>query len=317
MKTKLAATIFALMMVGTVLTNAPFLASANTPPPPSDAPNGPQYIDGNWTIAGAMSFTNERIYLTGNLTIPVGTSLTLVNTTIYMNSSFDGQFHVEVNGTLNMNDGGDGLTPMNSGDSDASNITSNSTVNYLFWIRPTAVVNIYNSAIQHAGVNAIFPPTDSSGIYIESVNVRIGNCLISDNYHGLIFDSCFPAYFQYNNVSSNNGFGLGIENMTNPFYNITGRSIHDNNIIDNSNDGILLRGFNIGIEIYNVNCSGAGNGQGINIETGGNLTTIIHDSEMWDNYGAAVYMNSDRNIISNVYNLNISENAYGVWAYAN
>ena len=64
MKNKLVATVLALMMVGTVLMNVS-MVSANTPPPPSDIPDGPQYIDGNWTVAGAMSFTDELIYLTG------------------------------------------------------------------------------------------------------------------------------------------------------------------------------------------------------------------------------------------------------------
>lgn len=317
MKSKLFAAVLALMMVGTVLMNVS-LVSANTPPPPSDAPNGPQYIDGNWTVAGTMSFTNELIYLTGNLTIPVGTSLTLVNTTIFMNSSFPGQFHVEVNGTLNLNDGGDGFTPMEAGDSDASNITANNTaINHLFWVRPTATMNVYDSSLQYAGININMPPNNESGVYIRSNNVRIEDSLIMNNNHSLIFDSCFPASFLNNNVSENEGLGLGIGNMTNPFYNITGRSIHDNIFTENGYDAIMLRGYNIGVEIYNVNCTDTNNGQGISIQSGGNLTTIIHDSEMWNNYGAAVYMNSDRNIISNVYDLNISENAYGVWAYAN
>ena len=41
--------------------------------------------NGDYTVAGIETYTNEVIWVTGNITVPVGASLNLVNTTIVRN----------------------------------------------------------------------------------------------------------------------------------------------------------------------------------------------------------------------------------------
>ncbi len=154
MMRKVYAIILSLAMMSVVFMNM-VVSGATAPPPPDDITNGDQFIEGDWVVTTPDDyFENETIYLTGNLTIPAGETLTLVNTTILMNCSFPGQFHIEVEdgGTLIMQDGGDGFMPTEIFDTDASVITTNDTNDEAnLWIRPNAVVDIQNSKIENMG----------------------------------------------------------------------------------------------------------------------------------------------------------------------
>ncbi|MFO7618974.1 MAG: DUF3383 family protein, partial [Thermoplasmata archaeon] len=121
---------------------------------PSDAGEGtPQYHDGDWVVAGSESYTNEIIILKGNLTVPVGTALTLINTTVSMDCSFPGEYHIEVLGTMILQDGGDGIAPIDPTDSDPSIITANNTANRPgFMVRDGATFDAQNSIIEYVGV---------------------------------------------------------------------------------------------------------------------------------------------------------------------
>jgi len=287
------------------------------PPPPSDAVNGIQYIEGDWTVAGSESYTNEVIFLTGNLTIPVGATLTLTNTTILMNTSAAFAYHVEVNGTLVMHDGGDGYTPMDAMDSDSSNITANNTANaHYFWINSGANVQISNSQIHYVGDNTNIPPDTMGGIYITSNNVQIQNSLIADNQHGLIFDSVMPALLQDNNISDNAGIGLAIFNTTTSGFDATG-TISNNNIITNTGAGILISVDTVNLEMFGLNVSE--NGFGVNVVSNGTVTLNVHDCMIWRNDGSSgsgyagfyVMTSNGTSINVTVENNEISENTCG------
>ena len=275
------------LMVGLVFAN---IVSAGDLAPPDDGIDGIQYIVDDWAVSGAETYTDEVIILTGNLTVPAGESLTLVNTTILMNCTTDGEFWINISGTLNMFDGGDGLSPMDAGDSDASVISVNNTgIETLMRVKAGANFNAYNSEIHSVGYMMNAPTFYGAGILIKTNNAVIENCLIADNYCGLIFDSCFPDTLAFNEITRNIGRGLWITNITNPAYNING-VLSDNSILENGGYGALITAPNINIEVFNMNVSE--NSYGLTIIANNSLTANVHHNQVWRNTGGSHTGNS-------------------------
>ena len=174
--------------------------NGGTPPPPDDGIDGLQYIDGDWNVNGSESYTNEAIVLTGNLTIENGGNLTFNNVTLMMNSTSDGQYHIEVlrGGSFYIYD----LDNDNSTTSDASNITSyNTNFEYIFRVRGGSNFSILNSELHECGYNG--GGFNGIGLYIETNNTRICNCLISRNYVGLFL---YPSSSSF--LKAQNGFPM-------------------------------------------------------------------------------------------------------------
>ncbi|MBA3044663.1 MAG: PKD domain-containing protein [Candidatus Thermoplasmatota archaeon] len=312
---KISAILLTLAMVSTVFASVPMVYAKE--------PVQNSVLDQAWTgdqiITPGEIYTNEIIWVTGNITIPTGASLTLVNTTIVMNSSATIRYHIEVQngGALALIDGGDGLAPMDVGDSDPSIITANVTANYNFWIDAGATVSVQNSQIQYAGNNTNMPPDPWSGIFIQSNSVSIQNSLISDCEHALIYDSCFPALLAFNNISNNNGLGVGIGALTNPLYKITG-TISNNNIVNNGGTGLEMHAPDIDVEIFNMNVSE--NNYGINIYGDATSYANIHNNILWRNFGPSdngasaiyVYANETGIVDATVTHNTVIENQCGV-----
>ncbi len=164
MKNKFSALIMSIVMVTVIFANTS-LVLAGTPAPPSDVPDGIQYIDGDWTVVGSESYTDEIIVLTGNLTVPAGATLTLTNTTIQMNCTMIGQYKINVGGNVYLLDGGDGLTPMEAADADASAIiSSNPAFETYLHVMPGAVFDVQNSEVRNVG------RTDINGYLVGGLN---------------------------------------------------------------------------------------------------------------------------------------------------
>lgn len=147
-----------------------------------------EYINGDWDVTGTEIRSNETIILTGNLTIYSGGNLTFHNITLKINCSFDGQYHIEVQdgGRLYIYDNDNN----NKTTSDATVITANNTSNhYLFWVRDNATMIMKNSEIHHCGWDT--SGWNNNGLYIESDNVTIDRCLITEGGSAgiLIFSS--------------------------------------------------------------------------------------------------------------------------------
>ncbi len=166
MRNKFSALIMSIVMVTVIFANTS-LVLAGTPAPPSDVPDGIQYIDGDWVVAGSETYTDEIIVLTGNLSVPVGASLTIVNTTIQMNCTMIGEYMIYVGGNMYLQDGGDGLTPLEVGDADASVITSsNPAFETYMYVDDGAVLDVQNSEIRNVG------RTDINGYLVGGPNVE-------------------------------------------------------------------------------------------------------------------------------------------------
>jgi hypothetical protein len=170
----------------------------------------PQY--GNWDITTPTIARNETITLAGNLI--VRTTLTLENTTIKFNCGYNGQYGIDVlyGGCLNIMD-------LNG---DASNMTSTNQYAYTFRIREGATATIINSEIHKCGYYT--GQIDyRSGLLIESSNVLIKGCAISNNYIGMIFnsiddievDSTYEDSSSIITQISNNGYGVYAIGSTN------------------------------------------------------------------------------------------------------
>ena len=135
-------------------------------------------INGDWNVTGNQVNESEVIILTGNLTIEFGGNLTFKNVTLMMNSSVDGEYHIEVQqgGTFTILD----LDNDNTTTDDGSNITANNTAfEYNFWVRPGSNLTMRNSELHECGFNA--GGFENDGLYINSDNVTIQRCLISYN----------------------------------------------------------------------------------------------------------------------------------------
>jgi hypothetical protein len=61
-----------------------------------------EYNDGDWIILGDETRIFNIIILNGDLSIPAGSSLTLLNTNLYIESFYDGEHTITIDGTLNL-----------------------------------------------------------------------------------------------------------------------------------------------------------------------------------------------------------------------
>jgi hypothetical protein len=147
---------------------------------------------GDWEIIAPTVVTDETINFQGN--IIVSSSLTLINTTLIIECDYDGQYGIDVLS------GGDLIMEDHNGY--ASNVTAANQYAYTFKIRSGAEAEFSNSEIHRCGF-ATDPISDSSGLYIESSNVVIQGCTLSDNYIGLLFNSSnsIDGYFSSENIS--------------------------------------------------------------------------------------------------------------------
>lgn len=203
-------------------------AKAGNPPPPDDLINGTQHIDGDWIINSIESYTNETIFLNGNLTIQNGGSLTFYNVTLIMNNTFNGEFNIEVEagGSLYIYD----LDNNNITSFDASNITSTNPNNhYQFWVRAGSTFIMNYSELHECGWTSF-----EKGFEIETDNLFIFGNEISNNYYAISFMETSNNFICNNNISKNY-IGIYLQEPSS-------KNKIMNNTIYNNDRGIYLSG---------------------------------------------------------------------------
>ena len=206
-------------------------AQAGTPPPPDDGVNGLQYIDGDWNVTTAESYTNETIVLSGNLTIQPSGSLTFKNVTLKMNCTGNGTYHI--NATSGSSFYVYDLDGDNTTTGDNSVITSNypdGKHRFLFWVRAGGNFTMKNSEVHECGYTF---GTDTRGLSIYSDNCIVDSVTITDGFMGLFINHSSPVITN-NTIMNNDYYGLYIYNQSSPF-------IGDNTIKNNAQDGIYIR----------------------------------------------------------------------------
>ncbi|MFW9779956.1 MAG: hypothetical protein ACFFE8_13960 [Candidatus Heimdallarchaeota archaeon] len=220
---------------------------------------------------------NESLALNGNLLIKGNGSLTLRGSTLELNSTFDGQYRIEVYR-------GGFLAILNN------SIVTSSDIQETYYLKAAAgsLLSINGSTIMHAG----FASRELSGLYINTDKAQVINSFIRNNYIGLTLNNV--AYCTIiNNTFENNYLGILAENADSCLiaYNI---------IRGSSNFGILLnKSRNITLNqnhIYNI--VGEPGADGITSSesgTTGSMAVGIH------------LMNSSENLIIN----NVIDNIIG------
>jgi PKD repeat protein len=272
------------MLVVSLMVGNSFIVMAGSAPPPSDGVNGLQYIDGNWNVNTAVTLTNEVIVLTGNLTVQGGGSLTLVNTTVYMNCTSDGEYHIEIMnaGSLILMDGGDGVTPNEAGDSDFSLISVyDTTFRTYFWAWSGSTFTATNSKMQYIGCTG--GDDRNSSMYFQTPNVQIIDCYIDTNGNGLYFDSVFPASLAGTVIDDCDNYGVWLANHTTNGWACNG-VLRDFTVKSAGSRGIMVEARNINIEVANVNVTGCEFGLTVLAETA--ATANVHHCSFWNNWGS-------------------------------
>jgi parallel beta-helix repeat protein len=203
-------------------------ADAASPPPPSDATNGLQYITGDWHVFGSENYTDEIIDLTGNLFIYNGGNLTFKNVELRMNvTSGSPMYRIEIfgGGRFNVLDS-DG-NPQTT--SDASNITDSildydnllynaSDYRYHITVNPGGIIVIINSFIREVGVRS--GTTKQQSFHVDTARVQIIGSHISNSYYPLYVRNNFnPAkrnLLIQDSTVINCDYGITLNNVNHP-----------------------------------------------------------------------------------------------------
>ena len=257
--------------------------------------------EGDWFVNETIVCSSVNIVLNGSLLINESGTLTLENSNLRFNSSFDGEFGVENNGTLRVI---------------SSTIESETSHAYTFISGAGAGLEIRDSEIRDCGYENA--ENRKRGVYTESDGTNITNTTFANNYIALL------VYSDGNNISGNRifsnyaGLALGgsgseierniIENNEIGIGTITGENIRiEHNAIKNSTDTAFTE-FLLNDTVINNNTFVNNTGGGFRIEgKGNNITnnTIIANAQ---NSGLEVISSENARIEGNV----ILGNNYGL-----
>ncbi|MFQ5978853.1 MAG: right-handed parallel beta-helix repeat-containing protein [Candidatus Heimdallarchaeota archaeon] len=159
-------------------------------------------IERYWVIEDKQIVENKPITFEGYILIPNGGNLTLLNVTLRMNSSSDGQYRIEVdNGgslTIEANSTITALNPANQwflkANTGSSVIFRNSTFSYAGW---------------EYGING-----EHAGLWINTEGAQIINCTISQNYVGLYLESSSSSTVSHNTIMNSTEHGIYLNDQT-------------------------------------------------------------------------------------------------------
>jgi len=260
---------------------------------------------GSWLVNETVVCSGEgTIVLNGSLLVNESGNITLEDSVLQLNSSTDGEFGIEVNGSFYVIRS----TIENSSETGKA---------YTFVSNPGARVEIRDSAIHHCGYGS----TDNKimGVYVKSDGANITNTTFAQNQKALM------VYSSNNNVSGNritsNMFGLDVRgsgnlisanvisgNVDQPFYISGENALLENNIIENSSmydyAQLQLNNSLISGNRFSNNEEGV-SFRGINDNVTGNTFSLINST--------ALYVQDSENI--RFTGNTLLDNNYGVYLY--
>ena len=213
-------------------------------------------INGNISIIENGNLTLDNVILTvnGNITINNEGLMNVVSTMIKINSTFKGEFHIEVKsgGILNiLDEDNDPVTRF-----DQSNITAVDRHNeFKFLVNESAEFVMKNSVLSECGY--AIGEVDSAGLTILANNTIIENCSIFNNFIGiilsnsnghqilnnLVYNNSNGGLFQYiseNNVIMNNNFSHNQESYAVYYLYSNNSQFVNNTVISNRGSGGLM-----------------------------------------------------------------------------
>jgi PKD repeat protein len=155
-------------------------ASADPDPPASDG--GTTYFTGDWFVDAGdhLSYINQTIVLTGNLTINGTASLDLTNVTLAFNASFDGEFSMLVRpeGWLNVSSG--------------STLKGESGRRWFGKVHVNGHLQITSSAVQDIGFYHTLG-MERAGILSQANDTHVDGSTFIIGHAGLILDGTVGA----------------------------------------------------------------------------------------------------------------------------
>lgn len=184
-------------------------------------------VAGDWVIENGDNIVHQdkAIFVEGDLVIQSGGTLTLFNVTLQLNSTFSGQYHIEVQngGAFYVYDGGDGLSIWDPADTDWSVLRgANFGLEMQFWVRPTGILVIDNSSmgfIGEAGPAWPLPTLEPWGLFTQSDNTILRNVMFLFS-GGLVADDSSPEIYDSGFIFDQ--FGVASYNLGDPhLYNVT------------------------------------------------------------------------------------------------
>ena len=196
---------------------------------------------GNRIVSGNEYWSDTTVVLNENLTIVDGGNLTLDHVELKMNVTYDGQYHIEVQG-------GGAMYIYNSiitdGDWDNDTAPYDSLENnrYLFWVREQATFEMEYSELHECGYewgNSEWGESgpgitfDLAGFLIEADSVIVYDNLMSHNFAGILLHYSNCSTISSNAVAYNDGDGI---DLLDSHHNI----LTWNNVHHNYFDGIYL-----------------------------------------------------------------------------
>ena len=176
--------------------------------PPDDLIDGVQYIDGNWVVSGYENYSNEIIYLTGNLIVTGTGMLVFENITLLMNCTVSqGQYQIIVfdGGGLFIND-----TDNNPATTFDRSLITNSELlafGYLLQVNKSATFEMRNSEIRNCGLLSAQVGAIKSGPLFKNSAALFENCLITNNANGIVCDSG-GMIVRNCSIENNNFYGI-------------------------------------------------------------------------------------------------------------
>jgi hypothetical protein len=168
---------------------------------------------GNWIITGNTAVWNEAITINGSLTITGTGRLTLINCTLKMNCTSDGQYKIQVNSTGEFYVYDSTITPYNTAYKYRFEVygrlwTNHSTVQYMWGDQNTypyvGGIQIYGSASEVWLNHTLVTRSGGNGIHCENiVGLNITNdCNITGNTRAEIYArNCKYLNLTYSNFT--------------------------------------------------------------------------------------------------------------------
>ena len=146
---------------------------------------------GDWIVTGEEIHENEVIILTGNLIVQAGGNLTLINCTLYMNCTYDGQWQILVNSS--------GVFSILEG----STITAyNPEYEFLFYVYGSLTMR--DSFLSECGYDWNCP-----GLWLKTdEGVIIENCTITNCFYGVYCLKSSGITITGCTISQNDGCGV-------------------------------------------------------------------------------------------------------------
>ena len=157
---------------------------------------------GDTTVTTATTWSDETVLLEGNLTVGAGGDLTLSNVTLVVNSTFDGEYRLEVlsGGAIDLR-------------ANTTVIARDTGFPYAFQVRPNAAFAARDATVRDVGWSSYSGAGyDERGLYVAGTVATIDGLTVTDSPDGLVLFGTDDAVLS--NVSASDLYVEAAENVT-------------------------------------------------------------------------------------------------------